>query len=156
MFHTHNSLDQKVRESIIPVLNAALAHLLDLHSQVKQSHWMVRGHNFQALHELFDEIATSVLVHGDDVAERIAQLGGTPEGTVEAVAKRSTLPSHGVDVRESKRHVELVAERLAFVSEECRGGCTRAAELGDDNTADLFTEISRGLDKWTWFVESHG
>ena len=28
-------------------------------------------------------------------------------------------------------------------------------DLGDLDTADLFTEVSRGIDKWLWFVEAH-
>ena len=36
-----------------------------------------------------------------------------------------------------------------------RKGIDQANDLGDPDTADLFTEVSRGIDKWLWFVEAH-
>ncbi len=156
MYHTHNSLDETIRNSEIPILNENLCQLLDLHSQVKQSHWMIRGHNFNAVHRLFDEVASAVLEYADKVAERIAQLGGVPLGTVRKVAEKTPLPQHDVSIKASDAHIELVAQLLAYVSESARVAIRKTAELGDDATADIFTEISRGLDEWTWFVESHG
>ena len=52
-------------------------------------------------------------------------------------------------------HVEAVATVLAAFGKLARAGIEQADKLGDKDTADLFTEISRGIDKWLWFVEAH-
>jgi starvation-inducible DNA-binding protein len=52
-------------------------------------------------------------------------------------------------------HVEAVASVLAAFGKLARQGIAHTAELNDADTADLFTEISRGIDKWLWFVEAH-
>jgi starvation-inducible DNA-binding protein len=34
-------------------------------------------------------------------------------------------------------------------------GIEEMNELEDADSADILTEISRGVDKWLWFVEAH-
>lgn len=52
-------------------------------------------------------------------------------------------------------HAEAMAAVLAAFGKLARGGIDKAGKLGDKDTADLLTEISRGVDKWLWFVEGH-
>ena len=52
-------------------------------------------------------------------------------------------------------HVEGVARALSTFGAEARSTIEEANGLDDADTADLFTEISRGIDKWLWFVEAH-
>ena len=40
-------------------------------------------------------------------------------------------------------------------SAERRPQAIQITTLDDADTADLFTEVSRGIDKWLWFVEAH-
>ncbi len=75
MHNTKIDISKETREQIIGLLNARLADSLDLKSQAKQAHWNVKGPSFIALHELFDEVATKVDTHVDDIAERITELG---------------------------------------------------------------------------------
>jgi hypothetical protein len=51
--------------------------------------------------------------------------------------------------------VEAVATVLAAFGKLVRAAIERADKAGDKDTSDLFTEISRGIDKWLWFVEAH-
>jgi starvation-inducible DNA-binding protein len=128
---------------------------IDLALQAKQAHWNVKGPHFQQLHELFDAIHTNVQVHVDDLAERIVQLGGTADGTVQAVATQSSLPAYPPSATKGRDHLEALAGSMAAFGKAVRGAIDEAATLGDADTADLFTEISRGCDKDLWFVESH-
>jgi starvation-inducible DNA-binding protein len=91
----------------------------------------------------------------DMIAERIVQLGGIAEGTARVAASRSQLEEYPLTIADGHDHVEAVARALSTFGHEVRGTINEADELDDAGTADLFTEISRGIDKWLWFVEAH-
>jgi starvation-inducible DNA-binding protein len=154
MYSTRNDLPEATRGKVIDLLDARLADATDLQTQLKQAHWNVKGPTFIALHELFDKINEAVEGYVDDLAERVVQLGGTAHGTARQAAKYSTLPEYPA-VSAGRDHAEAVATVLAAFGKLARAGIDQADELKDKDTADLFTEISRGVDKWLWFVEAH-
>ncbi len=51
--------------------------------------------------------------------------------------------------------IRLLGERLHHAAEQIRADVGTAANLGDADTADLFTGVSRQLDKDLWFVQAH-
>ena len=155
MFPTRNDLPEAVRRKMVELCNARLADAIDLQTQTKQAHWNVKGPNFIALHELFDKVNEAVEDYVDDIAERAVQLGGVAEGTARAVARRSSLPEYPAKAVDGPGHVEALSSALAAFGTAARKGIDQANELGDLDTADLFTEVSRGIDKWLWFVEAH-
>jgi starvation-inducible DNA-binding protein len=155
MFETKNDLPLATREKVVEILNAQLADTIDLQTQTKQAHWNVKGANFMALHELFDKISEDVEDYVDDIAERSVQLGGVAEGTARTAAKRSSLTEYPVNTIDGRSHVEALSSALAAFGKSARKAITEAGDLGDLDTADLLTEISRGIDKWLWFVEAH-
>ena len=107
------------------------------------------------MHELFDSVAEEAEEFVDTVAERITALGGGAEGTIGVVGQRSKLAPYPLDIVSGRAHVETLSTSLATVGKATRESIGRAAEVGDADTADLFTEVSRGIDKKLWFVESH-
>ena len=155
MFKTKNDLSEATRVKAIELLNARLADCIDLETQTKQAHWNVKGPNFIALHELFDKINEEVEDYVDDIAERAVQLGGVAEGTARMVAKRSSLAEYPSSAMDGRSHVEALSSALAAFGKSARKAIEEANDLADLDTADLFTEISRGIDKWLWFVEAH-
>jgi starvation-inducible DNA-binding protein len=155
MHETKNDLQIKVRTTIISLLQDRLADCIDLMNQGKQAHWNVKGPSFFALHELFDKVSEETEEYVDLIAERIVQLGGIAEGTIQAVAKRSTLPQYPLDISTGSEHVARLSHALAYFGELARRAIDQANEIRDADTADIFTEISRGVDKWTWMVEAH-
>ena len=155
MFKTKNDLSEGNRVQAIELLNARLADAIDLQTQTKQAHWNVKGPNFIALHELFDKINEDVEDYVDDIAERAVQLGGVTEGTARMAAKRSSLSEYPANTVEGRSHVAALSSVLAAFGKSVRQAITDADELGDLDTADLFTGVSRGVDKWLWFVEAH-
>ena len=155
MHPTHNTLPEPIRVQSIELLNKHLAAAIDLHAQVKQAHWNVKGENFIALHELFDLLATEVSLAVDTIAERIMQLGGSAQGTVRVSAKKSRLKEYPLDAVDSREHVDAVSSVLAVFNKHARSAIDETSGLGDAVTADMFTSITRGLDKQLWFIESH-
>jgi starvation-inducible DNA-binding protein len=83
------------------------------------------------------------------------QLGGIAEGTVGVVAERSTLQGYPLTLTTGAEHVAALAEALAGFGRTVRVGIEEMNELEDADSADILTEISRGVDKWLWFVEAH-
>ena len=154
-FETRNDLPGATRSSMVGMLNALLADISDLSSQLKQAHWNVKGPNFIALHKLFDDIVEDVREHGDELAERAVTLGGVALGTVRMAAERSTLAEYPADISAGSDHVRAVSDALATFGAHVRESISIAEEAGDADTADLCTEISRAIDKWLWFVEAH-
>ncbi|MCA1590405.1 MAG: DNA starvation/stationary phase protection protein Dps, partial [Acidobacteria bacterium] len=127
----------------------------DLKSQAKQAHWNVKGMQFIALHELFDEVATAVEAHIDLIAERVTTLGGTAYGTVRQAAQKSSLGEYPLEITDGTAHVDAVSTALADFGKRVRADIDKAGDLGDQDTADILTEISRETDKNLWFVEAH-
>lgn len=155
MHNTKIDIKNDTREKMTEILNARLADSMDLKSQAKQAHWNVKGMSFIALHELFDQVATQVEAHTDTFAERVTTLGGTAEGTVRVSAEKSSLSQYPMEIAEGRDHVEALSSVLADFGKKVRANIDDADQAGDMNTADLFTEVSRDIDKLLWFVEAH-
>jgi starvation-inducible DNA-binding protein len=143
LYATKNDLSEQTRSQMIALCNARLADSVDLQTQVKQAHWNVKGPDFIALHKLFDDINEEVEEYVDLTAERVVQLGGIAEGTARLAVKSSKLPEYPLNIAEG------TYGKLA------RAAIDEASKAGDADTADIFTEVSRGVDKWLWFVEAH-
>jgi starvation-inducible DNA-binding protein len=155
MFSTRNDLSREAREEVVDLLNQQLADTFDLYSQTKQAHWNVKGALFFQLHELFDKLAAELAGYTDMIAERATTLGGLAQGTVRMSAANSQLAECELDVTDSLPIVEALAERYAALARSTRQAIESADGLDDADTADLFTEVSRGLDKALWFLEAH-
>ncbi len=150
---THNDLPATTRGAIVTLLNARLADAIDLAGALKHAHWNVKGPAFIALHELFDKLHAEQADYVDTIAERAVQLGGSAEGRLRPVAAASGLKPYP-DVRGAE-HVVAVAAALAAFAKLVRADIDTSDAAGDKDTADMFTGISRGLDKALWFVEAH-
>ena len=155
MHRTHNDLPEKTRKAMVDLLNARLADAVDMYAQAKQAHWNVKGIHFIALHELFDKVASAVEPGIDELAERAVELGGTADGTLGTVVARTTLPPYPADATADRDHLRRVSQALATYGKHLRAAIAAAADAGDADTSDLFTELSREIDKQLWFVEAH-
>jgi starvation-inducible DNA-binding protein len=154
-FSTRIEIADSTRDEIVELLNARLADTFDLYSQLKQAHWNVKGSDFIQLHELYDLVAESVLEYVDKIAERATSLGGLALGTARMAAAASTLEEYPVDAVAGMDTVEAIADRLGAYGASVRAAIEAALELDDQDTADLFIEVSRAIDKHLWFVEAH-
>ncbi len=155
MYPTKNDLPEATRRQMIDLCNARLADAIDLQTQTKQAHWNVKGPHFIALHELFDKVNDDVEEYVDLIAERAVQLGGAVEGTARSVAKRSTLAEYPLTIGGGRQHVDALSSALAAFGKLIRSAIEESDDVSDEDTNDIFIEISRGVDKWLWMVEAH-
>lgn len=155
MYETKNDIAWSRRAELCNMMNGRLASAIDLQMQMKQAHWNVKGPSFIGLHELFDKVVLAVTTYVDTIAERIVQLGGIAEGTVRVSATRSRLAEYPLLIGDGSAHIEAVAGALSTFGKEARATIAEAEGLEDADTANVFSEISTGIDKWLWFVEAH-
>ena len=155
LYNTENDLPKPTRETVVGLINQRLADIVDLKTQIKQAHWNVKGPHFIGLHKLFDDIAHDVEEYMDLIAERAVQLGGIAEGTARVAANHSRLGEYPLTIADGALHIEAVAKALSDFGHEVRMTINEAQTLEDAGTADMFTDVSRGIDKWLWFVEAH-
>lgn len=155
LFTTKHDLPEDTRAQIVSLLGQRLADAIDLQMQCKHAHWNVKGPLFMQLHLLFDRIHEAVVGYADTIAERIVQLGGVAEGTVRAVAARSGLIDYPLALSSGNEHISAFSDSLAQFGRTVRMGIEEMNDLQDAGSADILTEVSRGIDKWLWFVEAH-
>jgi starvation-inducible DNA-binding protein len=152
---TRIDLAAKTRSASIQILSRQLVDTFDLYSQVKMAHWNIKGREFYALHQLFDDLASALLPQIDDIAERIVALGGSARASVRQAAQASRLaeiPEPGTDARAI---IASLADRYATLARSTRAAIDACDEIDDDGSEDLLTGISRDLDKKLWFLEAH-
>ena len=155
LYETKNPLSEATRARAVELMNKRLADCIDLQSQCKQAHWNVKGPHFIGLHKLFDEIYEATEEYVDLIAERIVQLGGIAEGTARVVAERSSLAEYPLVLSSGDDHVNALSDVLAQFSGKARAAIDELDDLGDPDSMDILTDVSRGVDKWLWFVEAH-
>jgi starvation-inducible DNA-binding protein len=155
MYDTRNDLSAGVRTAVVSLLNSRLADAIDLGAQAKQAHWNVKGPHFIALHELFDQIAEHIEDHVDTLAERITALGGTANGTIAVVSRTSSLAPYPTEISDGIQHVDALSSAVAQFGAKVRKAIEESAKAGDADTSDLFTGISREIDKNLWLLEAH-
>ena len=155
LYDTRIDIAEDIRVKVINILNQTLAATLDLKTQAKQAHWNVKGTDFYQLHELFDEMAGELEEYVDMVAERVTALGGTALGTARIAAAESILPEYPLDAVGGIEHITALADRYGVYGKHVREAIDTTDELGDADTADMYTEISRTIDKRLWFLEAH-
>jgi starvation-inducible DNA-binding protein len=152
---TKNDLREETRRAMVDLLNQQLSDVLDLGLQAKQAHWNVKGPHFIGLHELFDKVAEELEKFTDSIAERAVELGGAALGTIQVVAKDTRLKEFPVTLVSGREHLSALSDALASFGATTRAAIGAAGEAGDADTEDLFTEVSRGIDKLLWMVEAH-
>jgi starvation-inducible DNA-binding protein len=155
MVDTRNDLPPDTRAAVADQLNQHLADLTDLFTQTKHAHWNVKGRQFYALHQLFDDLAEKVEDAVDEVAERVTALGGLARGTARAAAENSRLEEFPVDSISAEDVLRVMADRYAAAAGHVREGIDQADEQGDQGSADLLTGVVRMLDQALYFIESH-
>jgi len=154
-FPTSVGVPENNRQAIIALLNARLADSFDLRSQVKWAHWNLKGMHFIQLHELFDSIAGHLEDQTDTIAERVTTLGGVANGTAREAAAKSGLKEADLTASNGTDMLKFLVHNVAHHANALRTAVQESNDLGDAITADLFTQLTRELDKDLWFLEAH-
>lgn len=155
MHQTRNDTKSNAKKVSIDTLSSRLADGIDLALVVKQAHWNLKGPEFIGIHLMLDGFRDELDDYNDKVAERITQLGGTARGTATSVAEESGLKPYPLDIYNIGDHVAALIDRYSVYANAVRQNIDDTDDAGDAGTADLLTEISRGVDKQLWFLEAH-
>lgn len=145
-------LNDQTLHKMITLLNTLLSDTIALTLAVKQAHWNLKGPGYIGVHELLDEIADRLRDGADLMAERAVILGGHAKGTLETAAANSTVAPYPPELEPIADHVEALKDRFMTLGESLREAIKVAADVGDADTEDLLTEISRQIDKDAWFI----
>ncbi|WP_419900479.1 DNA starvation/stationary phase protection protein Dps [Roseomonas sp. USHLN139] len=152
---TRNDLGENAKKASVNVLNGTLTDMIDLTNCVRMAHWTLRGPSFIGLHLMLEGFYNELFASADEVAERLVQIGGTPDGTSQIVAEKTRLSPYPQKTTAQLEHVKELADRFAALAKNVREGIDSTDEAGDADTADLLTGLSRDLDKKLWMLEAH-
>lgn len=134
-------------------LQRSLTDLIDLSLLLKQAHWTLVGPDFKSIHEQLDEILVDVRNGLDEIAERLAQIGVSPDGRTQVVSSSTRLPEYPGGFLASDKTVTAVADAMASAIGGLREGRAEVAEP-DAITEDLLISIIGPLEKHLWMVQS--
>ena len=148
-------LSENARTEMVGVLNDRLADTIDLSHAVKQAHWNLKGTGFIGVHELLDDVTAHLREGSDMMAERVAMMGGLAQGTSKTVAEKSSLEPYPTELVSVEDHVQALVSRFNDYTVKLRQAMEAADEAGDEDTADLLTEVSRAAEKDAWFIGSN-
>jgi starvation-inducible DNA-binding protein len=152
---TRNELPQDIRRPVIESMNGILAEIIDVSLAARHAHWNVRGRSFSAMHELFGRLHTTLDQHADEIAERIAALGGIARGTVQGVAAETALDPYPTLASSDLEHIDALAERLGQLGTAMRHAIDECGRLNDPISVHHLTEAAADVDKLLWLVESN-
>src|SRR6266496_510658 len=119
------------------------------------AHWNVKGINFIQLHELFDSVAAHIEEQTDTIAERVVTLGGVANGTAREATAHSGLKEADLSASDGLSQLKWLVHNVAHHANALREAVSASEDLDDKITADLFTSVTRELDKDLWFLEAH-
>lgn len=145
-------MESNSRKVVVETLNARLADTIAMTLAVKQAHWNLKGKGFIGVHELLDDVADHLRESGDLMAERAVIMGGVAHGTLEEVAEKSTIAPYPKEIIAIDDHVAALTERFKDYGKKIREAIDVADEADDEDAADLFTEVSRSVEKDAWFI----
>ncbi len=155
LHETRNATKSNAKAASIAALCDRLADGIDLALVTKQAHWNLKGPQFIGIHLMLDGFREEQDDWTDKMAERITQLGGTAKGTAQSVASDTSLTPYPTDIYRIADHLAALIDRYAAFANAVRENIDDTDEAGDAGTADLFTEVSRAVDKQLWFLEAH-
>jgi starvation-inducible DNA-binding protein len=152
--YTTPGLTTEASTTTIDLLQHRLAAYNDLHLTLKHVHWNVVGPNFISVHEMLDPQVELVRGYADEVAERIATMGGSPAGTTGDIVKIRDWDDY--DLRRDTVPAHLAALDLVYrgVVTSNRDAIATVGEL-DPVTEDLLIGQTAELEKFQWFVRAH-
>lgn len=152
--YTTPGLSRAAAERVIELLQSRLHAMNDLHLTLKHVHWNVVGPHFIAVHEMIDPQVDAVRGFADDLAERIATLGGSPQGTPGSIVAERTWDDYSLGRAGTQEHLGALDMTYRGVIESYRTGIKELDDL-DPVTQDMFIGETEQLELFHWFIRAH-
>ncbi|HEV7418921.1 MAG TPA: DNA starvation/stationary phase protection protein [Mycobacterium sp.] len=147
-------LSDKDGRVVADLLQKQLSTYNDLHLTLKHVHWNVVGPNFIGVHEMIDPQVELVRGYADEVAERIAALGASPQGTPGAILKDRTWDDYSVGRDTAQAHLAALDLVYTGIIEDTRKSIQRLDDI-DLVSQDVLIGHAGELEKFQWFVRAH-
>jgi starvation-inducible DNA-binding protein len=147
-------MSEKDGREVADLLQKQLSTYNDLHLTLKHVHWNVVGPNFIGVHEMIDPQVDLVRGYADEVAERIAALGVSPQGTPGAILKDRTWDDYSVGRDTVLAHLAALDLVYTGINEDTRKAIDRLEDL-DLVSQDILIGHAGELEKFQWFVRAH-
>ncbi|MDR2704034.1 MAG: DNA starvation/stationary phase protection protein [Cellulomonadaceae bacterium] len=148
-------LTPEASAEIVSALQQSLYALNDLHLTLKHIHWNVEGPNFISVHEMIDPQVDDVRLMADAIAERIAMLGGVPDGRSGSLVKGRSWPEYTVGRGSADEHLKALAEYFNSIIEVEHHAAQVAGDNDDLVTEGILTAQLEELEKYNWFARAH-
>lgn len=152
--YTVPGMTDKDADQVIELLQKQLSCYNDLHLTLKHVHWNVVGPNFIGVHEMIDPQVALIRGYADEVAERIATLGGSPKGTPGAILDDRTWDDYSIGRDCVQAHLSALDLVYNGVIEDTRKAIDETEEL-DPVTNDMLIGHAAEMEKFQWFVRAH-
>ena len=149
-----SSMSADVVSGVAQFLGPVVVDLTALAVDGKQAHWHVRGANFQAVHELLDEVVEHAHDYADTAAERVVALGLPLDARIQTVGAKATTPALTPGFQQSNTVIGQIIASIDATLVTVRTAVDELAEL-DAVSQDVAIEIARGLEKDRWFLFAH-
>ena len=148
-------LSEAASEKAIGILQNRLNQEQEAALVLKHAHWNLTGQNFIAVHEMLDPQVDVVLAQADETAERIATLGGSPDGRPDAILRTRTWSRFLLDGRADA--AEYLKALDAYYSEFISADRTASSELDelDVVSSNIMQDHVQELEKFQWFIRAH-
>ena len=152
--YTVPGMSDKNSTRVIEILQTRLHAHNDLHLTLKHVHWNVVGPHFIAVHEMIDPQVEAVRAMADDTAERIATLGGSPNGLPGNLVEARSWDDYSLGRATVLEHLGALDQAYTGVVAEHRAAIDTVEDL-DKVTQDMLIGQSEHLERYHWFVRAH-
>ncbi len=152
--YTVPGMSESDAERVVELLQDRLNATNDLHLTLKHIHWNVVGPHFIAVHEMLDPQVDAVRGFADELAERIATLGGSPCGTPGKLVENRNWDEYSIGRATTQEHLGALDLVYAGVIQDYRKGIEELGEL-DPVTEDMFISQTNQIELFHWFVRAH-
>jgi len=147
-------LDRGDAGKVIEELQTRLVGFIDLSLTLKHIHWNVVGPSFIGVHQMLDPQVAGVLLMVDAVAERIATLGGSPNGLPGNLVATRAWDDYDLGRADVQSHLAALDLVYGGVIASARELVDTLEDL-DLVTQDLVIGQIAQLEQYQWFVRAH-
>lgn len=146
-------LKQDDSQELTTDLNKLLANFQVYYQNLRSVHWNIKGSNFFALHDKFEELYTEAQVQIDDIAERILTLGETPLHTFEDYLQASKVKV-AKNVEKDTETVKVILDSIKELLIIERAILDKSDEMNDEGTNAMMSDFISGQEKTAWMLNS--
>ncbi|AFL97496.1 Dps family protein [Ornithobacterium rhinotracheale] len=146
-------LDEQKSKELCKSLNNLLANFQVYYQNLRSVHWNIKGQNFFALHEKFEEMYTEAQEQIDEIAERILTLGETPMHTFQDYLDTSKVKA-AKNIHKDTEAVKVVLDSMKEILIIEREILDASGELDDEGTNAMMSDFISGQEKTAWMLNS--